>query len=141
MKSNNKVKVLNNRAFTLTELIAVIVVLSLVITATVAIFVNVRKNVLKKEYDNLVVYLETRAVEFANKTSVTTISVEDLIEEGFIKPDDETDIYDPRDNSSMNCYILKMEYKNGEYIAKLSSNLGQTEGKCNKYNRKSNRKK
>ena len=57
MKSNNKVKVLNNRAFTLTELIAVIVVLSLVITATVAIFVNVRKNVLKKEYDNLVVYL------------------------------------------------------------------------------------
>ncbi len=135
MKSNNKVKVLNNRAFTLTELIAVIVVLSLVITATVAIFVNVRKNVLKKEYDNLVVYLETRAVEFANKTSVTTISVEDLIEEGFIKPDDETDIYDPRDNSSMNCYILKMEYKNGEYIAKLSSNLGQTEGKCNKYNR------
>ena len=135
MKSNNKVKVLNNRAFTLTELIAVIVVLSLVITASVAVFINVRKSVLEKEYSNLVVYLETRAVEFANKTSVTTISVEDLIDEGFIKPDDETDIYDPRDNSSMNCYILKMEYKNGEYIAKLSSNLGQTEGKCNKYNR------
>lgn len=135
IKSKNKKIILNNRAFTLTELIAVIVVLSLLITASVAIFINVRKSVLEKEYSNLVVYLETRAVEFANKTGVTTISVEDLIKEGYIKPDDESDIYDPRNNTSMNCYLIKMDYKDGEYVAKLSEKLEDQEGKCSKYNR------
>ena len=135
IKSKNKKIILNNRAFTLTELIAVIVVLSLLITASVAVFINVRKSVLEKEYSNLVVYLETRAVEFANKTGVTTISVEDLIKEGYIKPDDESDIYDPRNNTSINCYLIKMDYKDGEYVAKLSENLKDADGKCSKYDR------
>ena len=124
----------NKKAFTLTELIAVIVILSILITLSVVVFMNIRRNTLEKEYTNLVSYLETKAALYAKDTNITTISVEDLIKEGYIKPDDTTDIYDPRDNTSMNCYTLKMEYKDEEYVAKLSDNLKRDEnGKCNLY--------
>ena len=124
----------NKKAFTLTELIAVIVILSILITLSVVVFMNIRRNTLEKEYTNLVSYLETKAALYAKDTGITTISVEDLIKEGYIKPDDTTDIYDPRDNTSMNCYTLKMEYKDEEYVAKLSDDLKRDEnGKCNLY--------
>ena len=114
----------NKKAFTLTELIAVIVILSILITLSVVVFMNIRRDTLEKEYTTL----------YAKDTNITTISVEDLIKEGYIKPDDETDIYDPRDNTSMNCYTLKMEYKDEEYVAKLSDDLKRDEnGKCNLY--------
>ena len=133
----NKFK-LNKKAFTLTELIAVIVILSILVTLSVVVFMNIRRNTLEKEYTNLVSYLEAKAALYAKDTNITTISVEDLIKEGYIKPDDQSDIYDPRDNTSMNCYTLKMEYKDGEYVAKLSDDLKRDEnGKCNLYTKTS----
>ena len=127
----------NNKAFTLTELIAVIVILSILITLSVVVFMNIRRNTLEREYTNLVSYLETKAALYAKDTGITTISVEDLIKEGYIKPDDETDIYDPRDNKSMNCYLIKMEYKDGEYIAKLSDDFTNEDGTCKEYTKTS----
>ena len=132
----NKFK-LNKKAFTLTELIAVIVILSILVTLSVVVFMNIRRNTLEKEYTNLVSYLETKAALYAKDTGITTISVEDLIKEGYIKPDDETDIYDPRDNKSMNCYLIKMEYKDGEYIAKLSDDFTNEDGTCKEYTKTS----
>ena len=70
----------NRRGFTLVEMIFVIVVLCLVATASVSIFINIRKSILEKEYNNVVSYLETKAIEYANKTNITTINVEDLID-------------------------------------------------------------
>ena len=133
-----RIKVIKkNKAFTLTELIAVIVILSILITLSVVVFMNIRRNILEKEYTNLVSYLETKAALYAKDTGITTISVEDLIKEGYIKPDDETDIYDPRDNKSMNCYLIKMEYKDGEYIAKLSDDFTNDDGTCKEYTKTS----
>ena len=54
----------SKKGFTLIELIAVIVVLSLLISISTAVFINVRKNVLKKAYEDLVLYLETKAEEY-----------------------------------------------------------------------------
>lgn len=68
----------NNRGFTLTELIAVIVIIGILISVGTITFINVRNKVLKKDYNNLVTYLETKASEYANDTNITTISVEDL---------------------------------------------------------------
>lgn len=125
---------MNKKGFTLIELIAVLVVLSILISASVMLFINIRKNILEKEYNNLVLYLETKASEYAEETSITTINVEDLIKEGKVKSDDETDIYDPRDNKSMNCFIIKSNFENGKYNSTLMEDLGKDEnGKCNEY--------
>ncbi len=124
----------NRKGFTLTELLATIVILVVLISISAMVYINVRKRILQKDYENLVVYLETKGSEYAEDTGIIRISVKDLIDEGYIKPDDETDIYDPRDNTSMNCYLLDMKYVDGKYEAKLGENLGfASEGVCNTY--------
>ena len=128
----------NKKGFTLTELIAVLVVLSILITSSVAVFINIRNSVLRKEKNNLITYLETKAIEYANETNVTAVSVEDLIKIGLIKPDDETDIYDPVTRESMNCYIIDLVWEDGEYKAKFGSNVGKKGTTCNEYTRRKN---
>lgn len=122
----------DKKGFSLTELIAVLVILSILITLGVAIYMNTRNSVLNKSYENLKTYLEAKAIEYANETSITTISVEDLIKNGYVIPDDQTDIYNPINRESMNCFIIKSKFVDGEYIAELSENLDRnSEGKCN----------
>ncbi len=128
----------NKKGFTLIELIAVLVVLSILITSSVAVFINIRNSVLRKEKSNLITYLETKAIEYANETNVTAVSVEDLIKIGLIKPDDETDIYDPVTRESMNCYIIDLVWEDGEYKAKFGSNVGKNGTTCNEYTRRKN---
>ena len=128
----------NKKGFTLIELIAVLVVLSILISASVAVFINIRNSVLEKEKNNLITYLETKAIEYANETNVTAVSVEDLIKIGLIKPDDETDIYDPVTRESMNCYIIDLVWEDGEYKAKFGSNVGKNGTTCNEYTRRKN---
>ena len=128
----------NKKGFTLIELIAVLVVLSILIASSVAVFINIRNSVLEKEKSNLITYLETKAIEYANETNVTAVSVEDLIKIGLIKPDDETDIYDPVTRESMNCYIINLVWEDGEYKAKFGSNVGKNGTTCNEYTRRKN---
>ena len=125
---------LSKKAFTLVELIAVLVILSIVIAMSVVLVINIRRSILQKEYENLVLYLETKGAEYAEDTSVIVVSVEDLIKEGYVKPDDDTDIYDPRSKESMNCYLIRMSFENNNYVAKLSENLGRNnDGTCKAY--------
>ena len=128
----------NRKGFTLIELIAVLVVLSILISASVAVFINIRNSVLEKEKSNLITYLETKAIEYANETNVTAVSVEDLIKIGLIKPDDETDIYDPVTRESMNCYIIDLVWEDGEYKATFGSNVGKNGPTCNGYTSRKN---
>ena len=109
----------NKKGFTLTELIGVLVILSIIILAATLTYIGIRDSILEKQYQNLVRYIEVQAAKYAEETGITSINVEDLIKEGYIDPDDETDIYDPRDKSSMNCYVITMRYEQGGYTAKL----------------------
>ena len=130
-KKKNKKK---KKGFTLTELLAVIAILAIIMGIGIATFVNIRDSVLKREYENVVTQLEGEASRFAEDTSITTVSVERLIEEGYIIPDDETDIYNPQNNESLNCYVIYSHYENGGYTSEFGENMGRDEnGKCNPY--------
>lgn len=127
-----------NKGFTLTELIAVIVILAVLISISSVVFINVRKNILKSQYEELVTYLEAKAVEYANDTNITTISVEDLIKEGYVTPDDQNIIYNPETKESMNCYIIKSTFTDGNFEAKLDKDLKMEDGKtCKTYTKTS----
>lgn len=123
----------NKKGFTLTELIGVLAVLSIIMGMAVAVILNVRDNVLKQSYENVVQLLETEASRYAENTGITTVTVEELITSGYVLPDDETDIYNPVNNESLNCYIINSSYENGEYISTFGEDIGKSEGTCNIY--------
>lgn len=125
---------MKNKGFTLTELIAVLVVLSAIILLSVGVYNNVRKSVLEGQYNNVLIRIENAAEEYASEiqtTEVIYITIDELIKIGKISPDDDDYIYDPRDNSIMNCYSVKIILEDGEYIATLDEKYENEDGTCN----------
>ena len=126
---------MRKKGFTLVELIAIVAVIGVIVLAATASYMGIRRSVLKKNYNNLVTYLESQAAKYAEATGITIINVEDLIKEGYVDPDDETDIYNPEDNSSLNCNIINMTYENGSYSAKMEeeATLSEDGKSCGEY--------
>ena len=116
-------KKLKNRAgFTLTELLATLGILVLISGIGLLVTVNVRDNILEKQYQNVKNEIEVAAEEYATNTSIITVSVAKLIEEGYLLPDDETDIYNPINNESLNCKIVETTIEDGNYVSTLTEN-------------------
>ena len=147
MKTSKKTNVKKNiikkgskkkrKGFTLVELLAAIAILGVIIGISTAVFIKIKNDSLQKEYENVVSYLENAAAKYARETGYTTISVSDLIDDGYAMPDDETDIYDPRTNESMNCYIIVSTFENNDYKSKLKEKLEDEDGKCKTYEKTS----
>lgn len=124
----------NKKGFTLVELIAVVVIVAVVIGIGVPVFINVRKNVLNNQFENVKTRIEAAAVKYANDTQIITVSVGKLIEEGYLTADDQKAIYNPVDNSSLNCKIVEVSLNDGTYTAKLTDNGELEDGTCSNYN-------
>ena len=124
----------NKKCFTLVELIAVVVIVAVVIGIGVPVFINVRKNVLNNQFENVKTRIEAAAVKYANDTQIITVSVGKLSEEGYLTADDQKAIYNPVDNSSLNCKIVEVSLNDGTYTAKLTNNGELEDGTCSNYN-------
>ena len=128
---------MKNKGFTLVELLAVIAILAIIIGLSFVIYSRVQSDVLEQELENTISYIEAQAENYANDTNITVVSVEDLILNGYVEPDDETDIYNPVDNSSLNCYLVRSTYEDGEFTSLLEIKdenlLERNDGTCSKY--------
>ena len=102
----------NNRGYTLVELLAIVTVLSIIVGMSSVAFNQVQNNVLEKDYENVISYIESTAVQYANDTGIAgKITVQDLIDAGYITPDDKDNIYNPINNDSINCNIIDITYE------------------------------
>ena len=133
---------MKNKGFTLVELLAVIAILAIIIGICFAVYIGVQRNILNSQLKNTVSYIEVQAQNYANDTNITVVSVEDLILNGYVEPDDETDIYNPVDKTSLNCYLVRSTYEDGEFNASLvleNENLldRNKNGTCNNYEKES----
>ncbi len=125
---------MNKKGFTLTELIGAIVVIAIIVSLATVSFVGIRRSILKKDYENLVSYLETKAANYAEETGELNVTVERLIETGYVDADDNNILYNPMDKTSMNCYIFDSTFEDENYKAKMAFDIGQDNtGKCNSY--------
>lgn len=132
---------MKKKGFTLVELLATIAILAVLISLSLVVYNRVKENVLNQELENTVSYIETQAKNYANDTNITVISVEDLILAGYVEPDDETDIYNPVTNESLNCYIVKSTYEDGKFTSVLElseENYIGENGKCTPYEKGEN---
>ena len=111
---------MKNRGFTLVELIAVIAILAVILLLSLGVFTTVQQSVLDSQYNNLIIDIEAKAEDYARDigtTDILYINVDFLIKNGYIQADDDNYIYDPRDNSIMNCYKIHIMFADGQYTA------------------------
>lgn len=111
----------DNKAFTLIELLAVIVLLGIIGLIAYPVITNIIKNSKEKAYNMQVELIESAAknwsIDNADKLNKTVkLTVSNLIDLGYIKNDE--NIIDPRNNDMMNgCVVIstKNTFNQTEY--------------------------
>jgi len=120
------------KGFTLTELIAVIVIIALLALISIPAYNSMRKKTLEAQYKNVVSLIETAAEKYASTNGKSLINVQELIDAGLLETDDAKNILDPRDNSKLNCYLIEIKYKQGSYVAKyINKESKDDDNTCN----------
>ena len=109
-----------NKGFTLAEVLATIAIISVITLIATITYTKVRKDILEREYKNLESLIEIAGVRYSSKTGILGFFVQDLINEGYLDPDDDNKIRDPRDNSILNGHIVRIKIDNEKnYKAEL----------------------
>ena len=118
---------MKKNGFTLTEVIAVIVILSVIILMAVPAYLGITETLRNNQYDNKVKQISTKATEWAtdnNITEDTTITIARLVDDGYVDMDDETSddkrVINPLNNESMECYHVEISIINGGYETKIT---------------------
>lgn len=112
----------NKSGFTLVEILAVIAVLAIIFAIAQPTYYMISTRVKQSSYENKVSYIETAASRYGADTSNTMVFVDTLIREGYLEADDEDgNIFDPRDNSLMNCFLVSIYYDTDQIYSALST--------------------
>jgi prepilin-type N-terminal cleavage/methylation domain-containing protein len=121
---------LKKEGYTITELLAVLVILGILISIGVTAYNGIKKDVLETNYQNIVSLIKNAAVKYGNDTEDTLTNVDTLIKLGYLKADDESgNIYDPRDNSILNCHTISITYDGENYVATFNDSISVDENK------------
>ena len=121
----------DKNGFTLIELLAVIVIIGIIAVISITSYKSIHKNILQKDYENLVSYIKTNAEKYMSDNGILSVSVDTLIKEGYILPDNDSDILlNPTDNTKLNCYVIDGKYLDGEFSLKLSDKPYEDGKKC-----------
>ncbi len=122
---------MNKRGFTLVELLATIIILALIMVIAVPSINGVSHMIREKARENVVKNIENKAAKYAFDTGKTLIFVEELVKEGYILGDNNTDfINDPVNNQKMNCNVVVSTKNGSHYKAKFMEKVYETNGVC-----------
>ncbi len=114
----NRKKDIVKKGFTLVELIAVISILSVILLIGIPTYTYINNKTKENLYTSKVNELLAKGSVYAEETGLFAFSVNTLVEEGKISPDNESgQILDPRDQRKMNCDIIRVVYENNQYEA------------------------
>lgn len=111
---------MNNKGFTLVELLASVVILALILAIAIPGINNISSSIRAGQRKNKISEIEIAAARYAYDTGETLIFVDKLINSGYIETDDENEnISDPVNNGRLNCYLVEMEKEGNYYRAKF----------------------
>ena len=122
----------NKKGFSLTELLAVIAILAIIFSLATAGIKQIHANIVGKQADNVKKYIEVGAEKYAKEKNYSngnySVIVQTLIDEGYIKSDDDGGkINNPDTKEPLNCYIVDISCENDKCQAKINFNKKSTE--------------
>ena len=125
---------MNNKGYTLIELIAAIVLLAVIIIIAIPGISGVSKRIRENQRNNVIKKIEIAASNYAFDTKKTEVFVDELVKEGYYTVDkDSDDVMDPVSGERMNCYIVTMEKVSEHYNAKFQDGTKhEVNGECKK---------
>lgn len=127
----------NNKGFSLLEILAAITIIGVITGISVVSYNSIQDTVLETSLSNLIVKIETAASEYTFNTSISPVSVETLVETGYLDADDTGVVVNPVDNSSLNCELVYIDYVDGQYVSTFSimgdDYLTSSSGACEDY--------
>ena len=132
---------MNNKGFTLTEIIAVIVILGLLIAIGTPIYLSVSNNTKQRELTSKIEYLKAQTIKYAEENSIDTsktITAGSLVYDGYIVADkyvtEEGEeipfIINPADgNDNLACRVINIGVNDYDYSVTVTD-----ESNCNMIN-------
>lgn len=105
----------NRKGFTLIEILAVIAILSILISAASISVIEIRKKMNNRLYNTKISLIESAAILWGEdneyelsleENECENILVDDLVTEGYLKYDKNNKVINPKDDSSMNNGII-----------------------------------
>lgn len=124
---------MNKKGFTLVETIAAITVLAIVTTIGILAIQKFREMSIERQYINLKTKIENAAEKYAAETSIITMTVAKLVDDGYITSEDGK-VIDPRNDDLLNCNMVKVKVQHGQYDAEMEEeSTEQEDGSCAPY--------
>lgn len=105
----------NRKGFTLIEILAVIAILSILISAVSISVIEIRKKMNNRLYNTKISLIEHAAILWGEdneyelsleENECENILVDDLVTEGYLKYDEDNKVINPKDDSSMNNNVI-----------------------------------
>ena len=104
------------KGFTLVEILAVIAIMAVLVLIAVPTYNTISGTMKENVYNAKIEELKAKGLTHAEETGQVVFSVDTLINEGKITPDNETGVYkDPRSDRKMNCDIIHISFNNNQY--------------------------
>lgn len=104
---------MNKKGFTLVELLAVIILLTIIMTIGVVSVSSIRYKVAERQYFNLATTIESAAEKYEEQTSVKKFFVQTLIDAGLVETNGEDErLLDPRNDEAINCKLITIDDDN-----------------------------
>ena len=121
---------MNNKGFTLVELLASVVILALILAIAIPGINNMSSQIRKKHLENTIKNIEIAASKYAFDTKEKLVFVDKLVTEGYMQSDDGI-VFDEVNNQKLNCYLVKMEKVSDHYNATFQNDKAyEIDGKC-----------
>lgn len=126
------VRIMNNKGFTLVELLASVVILAMILAIAIPGINNLSSQIRKKHLENTIKNIEIAASKYAFDTKENIVFVDKLVTEGYMQSDEEDGaIYNEVNNEKLNCYLVKMEKVSDHYNATFQNDKSYiVDGKC-----------
>ena len=123
---------MNNKGFTLVELLASVVILAMILAIAIPGINNLSSQIRKKHLENTIKNIEIAASKYAFDTKENLVFVDKLVAEGYMQSDEEDgSVYNEVNHEKLNCYLVKMQKVSNHYNAIFQNDKSyELNGKC-----------